>query len=55
MTCPYCPPVAAARDLVMSDGFWLNAGYALLPFAIAIITVAVIARQLDGEDHDDGS
>ena len=46
--CPDCPPGRAAREIALSETFWTNAAYALLPFAIVIVLVVWIVRRIDG-------
>lgn len=48
VTCPDCPPAREARALVVADGAWLNAVYALLPFAVVLLAVLWFTRRLDG-------
>jgi hypothetical protein len=47
MLCPDCPPARSARELVFSESFWMNAGYALLPFVIVVLLVRWIVQRLD--------
>jgi hypothetical protein len=46
--CPDCPPARAARELVLSDGVWQNALYALLPFLVVALIALWFVRRLDG-------
>ena len=51
--CPDCPVGREARALVLSEAFWLNAGYALLPFVVALLAVRWFVRRLDQGADDD--
>jgi hypothetical protein len=52
--CPACPPVLEARALVFSDGFLINATYALLPFVVVGIVMHQFVKRLDrGGRHAD--
>ena len=45
--CPDCPVGRDARALVWADGFWVHAGYALLPFLVVLLLVRLIAGYLE--------
>jgi hypothetical protein len=47
LACPDCATARAARDLVFSDGFWVNSWYAVLPFVVAVLVVRWIVRRVD--------
>jgi hypothetical protein len=51
--CPDCPPARDARALVFSDGFWLNAWYALLPFVVVAIAVRWFVGRVDRGVRDE--
>jgi hypothetical protein len=53
--CPDCPFGRDARDLVFSDGFWINASYTILPFIIVLLVVRAIVRRIDKEDGNASS
>jgi hypothetical protein len=54
--CPDCPIGREARLRVFSDEFWLNAWYAILPFAVILLAVGWFSGRIDegGADADDG-
>lgn len=52
--CPACPVALEARSLVFSDAFWLNATYAVLPFAVVGIIIHKFVMYLDAGVRDDG-
>jgi hypothetical protein len=45
--CPDCPAALSARSMVLSEGFWILAWAAMLPFVLALIVVRRIVRHLD--------
>jgi hypothetical protein len=45
--CPDCPPARTARDLVLSESFWLNALYLVLPFVVVLVVAVILLRRLD--------
>lgn len=45
--CPSCPPNLEARSLVLSEAFWTNATYAVLPFLVVGFVVHRFVRRLD--------
>ena len=52
--CPNCASGRAARGLVFSDTFWLNAWYTLLPFLVVALVVRWVVRRVDqGAGEDD--
>jgi hypothetical protein len=52
--CPSCPTAIEARALVFSDGFWVNAAYAVLPFLVAAFVVHKFVKRLDqGAGHEE--
>lgn len=54
LACPSCPPALEARSLVLSETFWVNASYALLPFVLAGLVVHEVVRRLErGVDRHD--
>jgi hypothetical protein len=51
--CPSCPPAIEARSLVLSEAFWINATYAMLPFAVVAVVVHLFVKRLDrGARHE---
>lgn len=44
--CPDCPIGRQARELVLADGFWWNAGAALLPFLVVALVVRWVWKHL---------
>ncbi|MDX2089750.1 MAG: hypothetical protein SFX73_17980 [Kofleriaceae bacterium] len=53
LACPSCPAGRAARLLVFSDAFWVNAWFALLPFVVCGLVVRAVVRRLNrGEAND---
>ena len=45
--CPDCPPAREARELVLSESFWLNAALMVLPFALVLAVAVALLHQLD--------
>jgi hypothetical protein len=44
--CPDCPPVRAARALVLGEAWWTNLLRVVLPFVVVAIVLALVARRL---------
>jgi hypothetical protein len=49
-SCPDCPAARAARSLVFHDGFWAHAWFAILPFALVALVIAVIVQRVSRHD-----
>jgi hypothetical protein len=45
--CPSCPTNQEAKSLVLSEAFWTNAAYAVLPFLVAGFVVHKLVTMLD--------
>jgi hypothetical protein len=46
-SCPSCPPAREARSLVLSEAFWANVTYAMLPFLVVGLAVHGFVKRLD--------
>jgi hypothetical protein len=53
VACPDCPAAHEARALVLSERFWLNVWFAVLPFVLIAIVVQHVVRRLDRGARDD--
>lgn len=52
--CPSCPTAVEARALVFSEGFWVNAVYAVLPYVVIGFVVHKFVKRLDqGAGHEE--
>ena len=47
LSCPDCPPVRLARELVFAD--LAHLGYAALPFAVTGLAIVIVTRLVDRE------
>jgi hypothetical protein len=52
-SCPDCPPGNIARALVLSEAFWVNFWYTILPFILVGLMVYHLVQHLDRNDRND--